>query len=61
MERCKVRVQLGSHIHILDNVKECEGTSPCIPKWSWSPYEVLNFQIVIKGSKFIVLKISLYH
>jgi hypothetical protein len=34
MERWGPRMQLGSHIHILGNAKECEGMSPHTPKWA---------------------------
>jgi hypothetical protein len=33
MERCKSKVQPGSHIHIPKNAGECEGMSPHIPNW----------------------------
>jgi hypothetical protein len=53
------KMQLGNHIHIPENVRECEGMSPRTPKWNWSPYEVLNFQKAI--GRVIVLNIYLYH
>jgi hypothetical protein len=34
MERCGLKVQLGSHIHTLGSAGKCEGMNPCIPKWA---------------------------
>jgi hypothetical protein len=31
---CKLKVQLKSHIHTLENEKKCEGMNPHIPKWT---------------------------
>jgi len=33
MERCKLEVQLGSHIHTPKSAGQCEGMSPNTPKW----------------------------
>jgi hypothetical protein len=34
MERCGMKVQVGSHIHIPGSEKKCEGMGPHIPKWT---------------------------
>jgi len=66
MERCGLRVQAKSHIHTLENVRECEGMSPNTPKWilTLGVRVFMEFQIFreqFEGSKLIKLKFSLYH
>jgi len=33
MQRCRPRMQFGSHIHTPKNVEKCEGMNPHTPKW----------------------------
>jgi hypothetical protein len=66
MERYRLRVQLGTHIHIPRNVGKCEGMSPCTPKWApilgvGVLMESRIFRKWFEGSKLIGLKNSLYH
>jgi hypothetical protein len=66
MERCRPRVQPGSHIYTPGSVKECEGMNPHIPKWTLILgvgvlMESQIFKEGFQGSKFIGLKSSLYH
>jgi hypothetical protein len=66
MERCELKVKLGSHIYTLGSARKCEGISPHTPKWIpiLGVGVLMDFWIFIKqfeGSKLIGLKISLYH
>jgi hypothetical protein len=64
MERCELKVQPGSHIHIPESVGECERMSPHTPKWipTLGVQVLMDCQIFKKqfeGSKIIGLKIYL--
>jgi hypothetical protein len=66
MERCGLRVQLGSHIHTPESARECEGMSPHNPNWTFTSCVGLSmdsriFKEKFEGSKLIGLKSSLYY
>ncbi len=68
MERCKLGMQPGSHIHIPRNVNvgKCEGMNPHTPKWTPTLgikvlMESRIFRELFEGLKLIGLKTFLYH
>jgi hypothetical protein len=62
MERYKLGVQLGSHIHTSGNVGKCEGVSPHTPKWTLvlGVRVLMDSQLIkewFEGSKLIGMRI----
>jgi hypothetical protein len=61
MERCRLKVQLGSHIHTPKIVGKCEGMNPHTPKWvpTLRVGVSMHFQVFkkqLERPKLIVLK-----
>jgi hypothetical protein len=59
-------MQLGSHTHTFESVRECEGMNSHTPKWTpaLGVGVPINSQIFIErfeGSKLIVLNSFLFH